>query len=315
MAQVVIIGGGFAGVVVAESLAKRLGSEHDITLVSRSRRFHFYPALVRLAFGQCDPEEIQFDIRDAMTDRRIRFVEGEVARIHPSEGRITFARGDFVGEMNYDFLVLALGRRLKTELVTGFFENAHHLLCVREAQKFGKAVDSFHEGRAVIGYCEGARLPVPVFETAFALSRRLKERGERDRCTITVVSSGTLDQMFGGVPMSEAVIGPIKSHDIELVCNFSITKVTPNSLIATDGRMLEYDLNMIIPPFGGPGALVGSDIIDDEGYVHVDQTMSVPGVERLYAVGDCVGFEGPKMGHMAVRQAEVAVENLVAELE
>lgn len=48
MANVVIVGGGFAGVVAAESLAKKLGSEHEITLVSRDRKFVFYPALVRL---------------------------------------------------------------------------------------------------------------------------------------------------------------------------------------------------------------------------------------------------------------------------
>lgn len=55
MAKVLIAGGGFAGVVAAESLAKKLGNEHEITLVSRSRKFLFYPALVRLAFGQCEP--------------------------------------------------------------------------------------------------------------------------------------------------------------------------------------------------------------------------------------------------------------------
>ena len=51
MARVVILGGGFGGVVAAERLAKQLSEEHQITLVSRSRNFVFYPALVRLAFA------------------------------------------------------------------------------------------------------------------------------------------------------------------------------------------------------------------------------------------------------------------------
>ena len=42
--------------------------------------------------------------------------------------------------------------------------------------------------------------------------------------------------------------------------------------------------------------------------------MRVRGHERIYAVGDCVSFSGPKMGHMAVRQAEVAAANLAAEI-
>jgi sulfide:quinone oxidoreductase len=34
----------------------------------------------------------------------------------------------------------------------------------------------------------------------------------------------------------------------------------------------------------------------------------------MYAVGDCVNLHGPKMGHMAVRQAEVAATNLASEI-
>jgi len=315
MAKVLIVGGGFAGVVAAESLSKRLGSEHEITLVSRSRKFLFYPALVRLAFGKCDPDDIDFDIRKAMIDQRVRFVEGEVARICPSERHITFASGDFVGDMPYDFLVLALGRRLQTEQITGFFEHAHHLLSVHEAREFGAAAQLFDKGRAVIGYCPGARLPVPVFETAFALSRELVERGKREDCTITIVSSERPDEMFGGIPMSKVLESALDSHRIELVSDFAIAQVTRDSVIANDGRTLNYDLNMLIPPFGGPGALVGTGLTDPQGYVRVETTMRVKGAERVYAAGDCLSFKGPKLGHMAVRQGEVVAENLIAEIQ
>lgn len=47
----------------------------------------------------------------------------------------------------------------------------------------------------------------------------------------------------------------------------------------------------------------------------VDSTMRVVGHEGIYAVGDCVNFDGPKMGHMPVRQGEVAAANLAAVLE
>ncbi|HYJ46184.1 MAG TPA: hypothetical protein VEV81_06185, partial [Pyrinomonadaceae bacterium] len=81
MANVLVLGGGFGGVVAAERLAKSLGREHRVTLVSRSSNFIFYPALVRLAFGKCRVEDISYDMRAAMLARRIRLVEGEVERI------------------------------------------------------------------------------------------------------------------------------------------------------------------------------------------------------------------------------------------
>ena len=35
----------------------------------------------------------------------------------------------------------------------------------------------------------------------------------------------------------------------------------------------------------------------------------------MYAAGDAVAFPGPKMGHIAIRQALVAASNLVAEIK
>jgi len=254
-------------------------------------------------------------VRDALLDRRIRFIDGEVARIDPDERVLTFARGDFVGKMPYDYLLLALGRRLKTEQIFGFFEHAHHLLDAGAARRFGSATQLFNKGRAVIGFCPGARLPVPVFETAFALSQLLEKRGKRDDCTITIASSESPDEMFGGIPISHALTKALKAHQIEFVSDFAIAEVTRDSLIARNGESLDCDLNMIIPPFVGPAALVGTGLTDGEGYALVDTLMRVEGLERTYAAGDCVSLKGPKMGHMAVRQGEVAAENIVAEIQ
>jgi hypothetical protein len=84
LAKILILGGGFGGVVAAERLANELGEEHQITLVSRSRRFVFYPALVRLAFGKCELEDVSFDLRQTMLSRRVNFIEVEVGAYQPS---------------------------------------------------------------------------------------------------------------------------------------------------------------------------------------------------------------------------------------
>ena len=135
---------------------------------------------------------------------RVNFIEAEVARIDPHERRVTIANGEVEGTLHYDYLIFALGRRLATERITGFYEHAHHLLNVDKAIKFGKAVSNFHEGRAVIGQCAGARLPIPVFEAAFALARRLEENNERERVKITIVSPDEIGSEF---PVSDVGIG------------------------------------------------------------------------------------------------------------
>jgi sulfide:quinone oxidoreductase len=312
MANVVILGGGFGGVVAAERLAKTLGTEHELTLVSRSPRFTFYPALVRLAFGKCEPDDVSFDLRGAMLERRVRFVEATAARVDPFAQKVTLTGGDIVGDIRYDFLLYALGRRLATERVPGFFEHAHHLLSVEAALRFGEAVRTFGGGHAVVGSCPGARLEVPVYETAFALARRLREQGGRAR--ITVVSPDYPGEHPGGATLADAVRPALGAHHIETLSGFPITEVSAESVRSGGGRELGYNLLMLIPPFEGTSALSATGLTDEEGYVRVDHTMRVLGATRMYAAGDAVYFSGPKMGHMAVRQAEVAADNLAAEI-
>jgi NADH dehydrogenase FAD-containing subunit len=315
MAKVLILGGGFGGVVAAERLAEQLGDEHQITLVSRSRNFVFYPALVKVAFGRCEAKDVSFDLRHAMLDRRVNFIEAEVARIDPHERKVAIAHGEIEGNISYDYLIFALGRRLATERITGFYEHAHHLLNLDKALKFGNAISNFHHGRAVIGQCAGTRLPVPVYETAFALARLLKERGERDLVRITVVSPGEFASEFEDRDAAIALENAFAAHEIEFLPNFPIETVTQNSVSTRSGQAINHDLLMLLPPFRGSSAASYLGLTNDEGYINVDWTMRVTGHNRIYAVGDCVNFNGPKMGHMATRQGEVAAINLAAEIE
>ena len=314
MAKVLILGGGFGGVIAAERLAQQLGDEHQITLVSRTRQFVFFPALVRLAFGKCGPEDVSFDLRRTLLNRRVNFVEAEVARLDPFERKVTIAHGEVEGKIPYDYLVFALGRRLATERINGFYEHAHHLLNVDKAIKFGAAVTRFEEGRAVFGQCPGARLPVPIYESAFALSRLLEEKGKRERVRITVINPGTLESEFGDSIAAAALKRALAARGIEFLPNLSINSLTKDSVTTISGEAVNFDLLMLAPPFRGSSVASYTGITDDDNYINVDWTMRVIGLDRLYAVGDCVNFDGPKMGHMAVRQGEVAAANLAAEI-
>lgn len=314
MANILIAGGGFGGLVAAESLATRVGSEHQITLVSRSRQFVFYPDLVRLAFGQCKPQDITFDLRESLRDTRVRFIEAEIARINPEARHLKLAHGEFEGDIPYDYMIIALGRRLATEQVPGFFEHAHHLLSVNGAIRFGRAISTFDKGRAIIGQCPGARLPVPIYETAFALSRFCQKRSTRDKVQITIVSPDSPNFQFGDGEVARALRNALDEHVIDYIPDFPIETVSAGSLTTSNGLALNFNLLLLLPPFRGPSAVRYLGVTDAEDYLKVDRSMRVVGLENVYAVGDCVNFEGPKMAHMAVHQAEVAAANLAAEI-
>ena len=197
----------------------------------------------------------------------------------------------------------------------GFSEHAHPLLNVDKAISFGKAVKQLHAGRVVFGQCLGARLPVPVYESAFALARTLEEKGERERVKITVVSPTTLESDLGDATAAAAIKRALDAYQIEFLPNLRIESLMQDSAITKTGESINFNLLMLVPPFRGSSAASHLGITNEDGYLNVDSTMRVAGEERIYAVGDCTNFEGPKMGHMAVRQAEVAATNLAAEID
>jgi sulfide:quinone oxidoreductase len=217
--------------------------------------------------------------------------------------------------MHYDYLIFALCGRLATERIPGFYEHAHHPLTVEAALKFGEAIQRFDEGRVVIGYSQGARLVVPVYKTVFAFSRLFEDRSRAGRSQITVVRPKRKDDELTGPEMGKVFQDVLEEQKIEVVADFSINRVTEKSLLTSTGGRIDYDLLMLLPPLVGASAVRGMGITDPDGFIRVNKNMQVDGVARLYAVGDCVSFPGPKMSYMALSQGEVAGANLAADVE
>ncbi len=314
MKKILILGGGFGGLVTAENLAESLSEEqHQITLVSPQRKFTFYPALVRLAFGQLDEDDVTFDLKKKLDKIGVKFVEGEVLHLKPEIKRVQVAGKEFNGDLSYDYLVVAMGRRLATEKIPGFFEHAHHLLGVNAAKKFGKAVDEFDHGNIVVALSPEASLPVPVCETAFSLAN-LKKDSPTKPVNITVVFPETVEEAFGGAKIHDELEKAFNKHQINLIENYPISEILPKKLRSKSDRDIPYDLLMLIPPFKGQARLFENGITDELNFVEVDDYMRIEGMKDAYAVGDIASFPGPKLAHIAIGQSKVAATNIASEI-
>ncbi len=314
MARILILGGGFAGLVVAEKLAAALDDSHQITLVAPNKNFTFYPALVQLAFGKCESDDIIFDLSARLRELGVRFVQGEMIRIHHGRRKVDVAGEDLDGEIGYDYLVIATGRRLATEKTPGFFENAQHLLGVKAALRFGELVRNFREGKIIVGMCPDARLPVPVCETAFALAKQFESQMRDNRIRVSVIFPESVEDAFGGANLHKELEAAFERHNISVHYDVPIREISFNEVISANKHRIKCDLLMLVPPFQGNAALSRMAITDDHNFIIVDDLMRVEGLKNAYAAGDIVSFNGPKLAHMAVRQAEVAAANIVSEI-
>lgn len=318
MARILILGGGFGGLVAAERLSERLGAAaaaHQITLVSPNPTFTFYPALVRLAFGHCKPEDITFDLVSKLNDLNVRFVQGEAIDVKPEFGRIQVTGEDFNGDISYDYLVIAVGRRLATEKIGGFFEHAHHLLGIKAALKFREAVRDFRRGRIVVGLAPEAFLPVPVCETAFALAKKFKNEIDKKEITVSVVFPETIEKAFAGANLHRKLEQALEKHRVDITTGFQIREITEKALVSENESSINYDLLMLVPPFRGQTILSHHGFTNDFDFVRVDNFMRVQDLVKTYAAGDIVAFTGPKLAYMAARQARVAADNIVSEIK
>lgn len=111
--NIVIIGGGFAGVELAERLMK---SELDchIILVDKNNYNFFPPLLYQVATGFLDVSNISYPFRKHFrSDKRFSFIMGSLEEIIPQENKIILR----CGEISYSKLILATGT------VTNYFGN------------------------------------------------------------------------------------------------------------------------------------------------------------------------------------------------
>lgn len=102
--QIVIIGGGFAGINLAKELSNRKGIE--VTLVDKNNYNFFPPLIYQVATAFLEPSSISYPFRKFFAGKKnLQFRLGELQKVIPAENKIILNNG----ELHYDHLVFATG--------------------------------------------------------------------------------------------------------------------------------------------------------------------------------------------------------------
>src|SRR2546423_9684849 len=104
--RVVVVGGGFAGLYAASSLARR---PVRVTVVDRENYHLFQPLLYQVATAALSPGEIAEPLRAILRKyRNVEVLLGEVTTVDVQARCVKLSDG---GELAYDYLILATGGR------------------------------------------------------------------------------------------------------------------------------------------------------------------------------------------------------------
>jgi NADH:ubiquinone reductase (H+-translocating) len=107
--EIVILGGGFAGVTTAEQLEKQFRDDPTVvfTLVSETNSWLFTPMLVEVAASGLEPTHITTPLRTSL--KRTRVLRSKVAGIDLEARRVQLNAAGGQTWLRYDHLVVALG--------------------------------------------------------------------------------------------------------------------------------------------------------------------------------------------------------------
>ena len=123
--DVVVVGGGYAGVMAANRLTRR--DDVTVTLINPRPAFVERIRLHQLVGGS---DDAVVDYREVLADG-VRLVVDTVTRIDAAERRVTLAGGGTVG---YDYLVYAVGSGSADPGVPGAAEFAYPIATLEEAR-------------------------------------------------------------------------------------------------------------------------------------------------------------------------------------
>jgi sulfide:quinone oxidoreductase len=317
--KVVIIGAGFAGLRAYYHLVHH-EQNFDITIIDKRAKSLEKPSLPEVAFSGKEVSHVLIELKPLITSKGGTYINDEVVKINPTLNHIHLKNGDKIG---YDFLIIASGAIKDYSSIEGFNSFGFSMCDDFQAVKLWEKVNNFKGGNIVIGTAKstfGNRVKAPklvapcegpIGEAMFIMDYNLRQKNIRDKSTINVFTPGEVFFEDIGDNVRNKVGAIMAEHNIALSNNKVVTKITEKTIEFEDGTSMPCDLAIVIPPYRALSIFKESNLGDEEGFIPTDKTMKHLDFDNIYAVGDINALAQPKLGHIAIHQADIATSAII----
>lgn len=313
---VLVLGGGTGGLVAASRLRRMLDKEHRVVLIDRSPYYTFEPSFTWVMAGRRTLPRISRDLRN-LRKKGIEVLTGEITAIDLDAKRVTYARR----EVEYDYLVVALGAEYSAEAVPGL-NRAWTFYHGDGAEGMREELESFASGRIV---CAVPRLPIKCptafYEGALLLDAYFRKRKLRDGIEIAVCTPEPTPLPEAGPNVSERVLDLLNSRGITFTGRTEVKSVNHEKKLLNlrEGEPAPFDMLVATPVHGLPYVLESTGLAGKDGWIAVDRETLATSAPGVYAIGDCTSVPIatgtlPKAGVFAHGEAEVVARNIRAEI-
>ncbi|MFG3495813.1 NAD(P)/FAD-dependent oxidoreductase [Streptomyces sp. NPDC047928] len=265
--EVVVIGGGYAGVMAANRLTRR--DDVTVTLINPRPSFVHRIRLHQVVRGSHDAV---VEYREILA-RSVRLVVDTATRIDAADRVVTLASG---GTVHYDYLIYAVGSGSADPRVPGAAEFAYPAATLEEARRLRSALAATPATAPVTVVGGGA--------TGIEIAAELAEEGR----TVSLVCGGALGTYLHprgrrSVARQLARLGVtvLEGPDTK------VTAVTRDAVRLADGRALPSEVTVWTAGFGVPDLAKRSGLTTDAaGRLLTDETLTSVDDTRIVAAGD-----------------------------
>lgn len=323
--QILIVGGGTAGISVASRLVQK--DLTDIAIIEPSDR-HYYQPLWTLVGGGCAPVEESVHAERDVIPGEVTWIRDAATSIDPDAKKVKTARG---AEIGYDFLVVCPGIQLDWGKIPGMNEametsNVSSNYTYETAPKTWDLVKELREGTALFtmpaGPIKCAGAPQKI---AYLACDYWRQQGVLDKIHVVLVLP--TPKMFGVPEFSRVLDQVVARYGIDVRLSSEVVEMSgdrQSAVVVDHGNGdsksdIQYDIAHVVPPQSAPDWIKSGPLADPDnpfGYVQVDKnTHQHTRYPDIFSLGDAGSTPNSKTGAAIRKQAPVTTANLLAVMD
>lgn len=323
--QIVIVGGGNAGISTASQLLRK-NKSLDIAIIEPSDKHYYQPAWTLVGAGVFNMKNTIHNESDVMP-KSVKWIKQKVVTFQPEANTVTLDNNETV---QYDYLIVAPGIQLNWGDIKGLKETlGKNGVCsnysVDNVPYTWECLKNFKGGKALFTNpntpvkCGGAPHKIMWLAADY-----FKKHGVFDKTEIQYWSGGT--RLFG-VEKYEKTLKKVAERDrVQMIFFTKLVEIDgPNKKAKFVGfgeqnkdkeYWVSFDMIHVTPPQSAPDFVRNSPLANAAGWVDVDKfTLQHVKYPNVFSLGDASSLPTSRTGAAIRKQAPVLVKNLLAYME
>lgn len=322
--DVVIVGGGSAGIATAASLLKR-NHKLSIAIIEPSESHYYQPGWTMVGAGVFDRDFTRRSEASVMPEQ-VTWIRASVSGFVPEQNRVMLCDG---ASVDYRVLVACPGIKLDWEAIPGLSETLGQNGVTSNyrfdlAPYTNRLVKDFKRGRALF-----TQPPMPIKcagapqKAMYMSCSRWEKSGVLDAIDVQFHNSGAV--LFGVAAYVPALMEYIERYHAHLNFESKLVAIDGAARVATfeqkrgDQIMRvdeRFDMIHAVPPQVAPDFVRSSPLAAASGFIEVNEaTLQHVRFANVFALGDAASTSNAKTMAAARKQAPVVAVNVLAALE